>query len=175
MEYKKNTAVANFPMGKFFNPSTMVEVTTGTPSGAFRADATAGTLTGSASYDATAKAWIWSLVQAAAMNGNSVTLTFDLDGCPGISYGISTTTKKVTELNDLSSATVLAQVTAGLLAWAKRSKGWKKVGSVWKFFVRNVGNTDDDVLQPLKADAAGTTDISDPATGTPILSAASEV
>ena len=90
MSYVKNVAVNNFGMGKFISSSTGLEVTAGTPSGAYRADASSGALTGSASYDATLKGWIWSTVQAGAMNGDDITLTFDLTGCIGISHTIRT-------------------------------------------------------------------------------------
>lgn len=102
--FKINTAVANFPVGNFISATTGLEVTTGTPTGTFTADAAVGTITGSPSYDATALQWIWSSVQAAAMNGAIVGLTFNLAGCLPIHYTIRTSSKLVSDLNDAATA-----------------------------------------------------------------------
>lgn len=84
--YKKNTAIANFPIGNFINATTGAEVTTGTPTGGAIVDGTGVAITGTPNYDATAGQWVWSEVQAAATNGDNVGLTFKLTDCMPIHY-----------------------------------------------------------------------------------------
>jgi hypothetical protein len=110
---KKNTAIANFPIGCFIKIADGTEKATGTPAGTFIADGTAGSLTGSASYDATAGMWIWSEVQAAAVNGAICGLKFTLADCIPIPFTLSTTTKLVSDLNDLAKQDTRDAMTLG--------------------------------------------------------------
>jgi hypothetical protein len=87
-QYRQNVAVANFPIGNFINTSTGAEVTSGTVSGYALVDGSAVALTGSASY--VGNQWIWSSIQAAAMDGLQIGLTFNLSGCLPIHYALAT-------------------------------------------------------------------------------------
>lgn len=121
--FKVGVAVANFPIGCFIQTADGAEKTTGVPTGTFVADGTPGVITGSASYDAVGKCWVWSSVQAAAMNGAIVGLVFNLAGCMPIVFVIRTSTKLVSDLQDptvaaiqsgLATATALATAQADL-------------------------------------------------------------
>ncbi len=77
--FKKNIAVANFPIGTFFNLDGEA-VVTGVPTGTYLCDGVENTLTGTPSYKSTAKMWVWSEIPAGVMNGRMVSLKFELAG-----------------------------------------------------------------------------------------------
>lgn len=97
---KKNTAIANFPVGVFVSAVDGSEVTTGTPVGTYRADGSAGSIVGVISYDAIAKSW-WTSLTSAETNGDLCSYSFNLTGCLPINISIQTTTKLISDLNDI--------------------------------------------------------------------------
>ena len=87
--FKKNTAVAGFPIGKFIKTDDGSEVTTGTPTCKRIIDGAGGSCANAASYDATSGLWKINLATA-DMNGDVIGLAFSLAGCQPITYTIKT-------------------------------------------------------------------------------------
>ena len=104
MSYKKNVAVANFPIGNFINSATGAEVITGAPSGYAVVDGSVIALTGRANY--VTNQWVWTSIQQAAMNGSQIGLTFNLANCLPIHYTIATDTVLVSDLGSPLAANV---------------------------------------------------------------------
>jgi hypothetical protein len=110
--FKKNTAVAYFPIGKFFSSADGSEVTTGTPTGAYTKDGAEAALSGTIAYKATGKEWGITGLTAAEMNGDTIGLNFNLAGCQGIHFTIKTVSKLVSDLVDLTALAVRNEMDA---------------------------------------------------------------
>ena len=106
---KKNTAVTGFPIGHFINATTGETVTTGTPTCKRLLDGTGAAMANAASYNTDGGQWEIDLAQADT-NGDVVGFSFTLTDCLPISTPFFTTTKLVSELQDLTAAQVNAEV-----------------------------------------------------------------
>lgn len=105
--FKKNTAVTGFGIGNFISTTDGSTVTTGVPTCKRTLDGTAGACANAAAYDATGLLWKIDLA-AGDMNGDIVALSFSLTGCIPISYTIRTTTKLVSDLNDIAATAIVS-------------------------------------------------------------------
>lgn len=142
---KRNRAVANFPVGRFYNIATGAEVTTGAVTGTYRAGAAQGAFTGTAAYDATAKLWIWSLVPAAATDADdSVGWTFELAGCKAITYTVLTTSADPRDVATLGLTNLDAPVSSRSVF----------AGGAVASVVGNVGGSVASVTNPVTISAA---------------------
>lgn len=105
---KRNTAVAYFPIGKFFDVQTNLEVTSGSPTGSYSAGLGRGPLTGTIAYDANAKEWGISGLTATELDAEVVGLNFELSGCYPIHYTVLTSAKLISELKDLAATAIVS-------------------------------------------------------------------
>ena len=121
--FKKNTAVTGFPIGNFIKTSNGTVVITGSPTCMRLVDSVGAALTNAASYNSSACMWVTDLT-ACDMNGDMIGLTFYLANCIPISYSIKTTTKLVSELNDIDSEQSASSV------WTYSGSRWITGGSV---------------------------------------------
>jgi hypothetical protein len=121
--FKKNTAVAGFPVGKFIKTDDGSEVTSGTPTCKRLVDGSGGSCAGAATYDATAGLWKIDLA-AADMNGDIVGLAFSLADCQPITYTIKTVANGADEIYSRIGAPAGSSLSAdvgALLAQTVRS------------------------------------------------------
>lgn len=119
-EMKKNTAIPNFPIGKFLQTADGAEKTEGTPTCTRILDGTAASMENAASYHATGGQWVIDLA-AADTNGDMVGYTFELADCYSITHRFATTTKRTDELNDTAAADVWGYGTRGITANADKT------------------------------------------------------
>jgi hypothetical protein len=104
--FKKNTAVTGFPVGHFIGVADGLAVTTGTPGCTRILDGVGAAMVNDAFYNSDAGQWEIDLA-AADTNGAMVGLAFTLAGCMPISYRFPTTTKLVSDLNDLAAGALM--------------------------------------------------------------------